>query len=453
MKKKFGYTAYVAAILILLGLIYAHNSVKYSRQVFKATEGRIYTCVDSVPRTDAAIIVLESPIEPSEWLNHQIEMVAKLYHAGKIDQIAITAQSDTIAYNSLTNSTPFHHLTFNELLTLHERLSDRREHDLNVMFRMLDTLAYKYKVPAHRLFLDPEPKRSNYAFYKLRQNFNELREKIKMDSNLLITPASDMRCRLYQASFYGFAAIGLTEDTLTATYSNLLTENNVCKLLIDSLVKTPVSIIPYGSPEYSATYERSVYEDTFGYLLYEYCNQRILGHEEKKQITGNFTGKGIDTLYVEEKLELKDRPWEEINYYLASNNPKIPRLLFSAYNYNEVNLVFEGDLDGNGTDEWGMLHWDANTQWANYHVFTLKNGEWKFLTDDSNLYMPLYFRTSGREAVEPGPKPGYVKINYAIDPLHIPQDRSAIDQDNYCYRDTIVQASYSNLNGCILVVK
>jgi hypothetical protein len=67
--------------------------------------------------------------------------------------------------------------------------------------------------------------------------------------------------------------------------------------------------------------------------------------------------------------------------------------------------------------------------------------------------MPLYFRTSGREAVEPGPKPGYVKINYAIDPLHIPQDRSAIDQDNYCYRDTIVQASYSNLNGCILVVK
>jgi hypothetical protein len=120
---------------------------------------------------------------------------------------------------------------------------------------------------------------------------------------------------------------------------------------------------------------------------------------------------------------------------------------------NEVKLVFEGDLDGNGTDEWGMLHWYSNTQWATYHVFTLKNGEWKFLTDDSKLCMPLYFRTSGREAVEPGPKPGYVKINYAIEELYIPHDMRAIDEDNYCYRDTIVQATYSDLDECIRVVK
>jgi hypothetical protein len=443
MKKKFGYTAYVAAIFILLGLIYAHNSVKYSRQVFTATEGRIYTCVDSVPRTDAAVIVVESPIERSEWLNHQIETVAKLYQAGKIDLIAIVPQSDTTVYDFQADSALFQQLMFaDEQSTLAKRISGRRTHDLNVMLRIVDTLAAKYKVPTHRLFIDPEPKRSNYAFYKLRRTVN-------IHSMLLITPASDMRSKMYQAIFYGFAVIGLTEDTTTSTYLNLLATNKACQLMIENL-KTPSPIIPYNSNAYKYYCGRNS-DDMYGYELYSYSKPRIFGHDEKTKITGNFTGKGIDTLYVEEKLEYKDKPWEESNYYLASNNPQIPKLLLS--DDNEVKLVFEGDLDGNGTDEWGMLHWYSNTQWATYHVFTLKNGEWKFLTDDSKLCMPLYFRASGREAVEPGPKPGYVKINYAIEELYIPHDMRAIDEDNYCYRDTIVQATYSNLDECIRVVK
>jgi hypothetical protein len=135
------------------------------------------------------------------------------------------------------------------------------------------------------------------------------------------------------ALFYGFAAIGLAEDTTTSTCLNLLATNKACQLMIDNL-KTPSPIIPYNSNAYKYYCGRNS-DDMYGYELYSYSKPRIFGHDEKTKITGNFTGKGIDTLYVEEKLEYKDKPWEESNYYLASNNPQIPKLLLSDDNWKK----------------------------------------------------------------------------------------------------------------------
>lgn len=40
-----------------------------------------------------------------------------------------------------------------------------------------------------------------------------------------------------------------------------------------------------------------------------------------------------------------------------------------------IHFVYDGDLDGNGTDEWGYVtEWDTSN-WMCYHAFTNVNGK------------------------------------------------------------------------------
>ena len=139
----------------------------------------------------------------------------------------------------------------------------------------------------------------------------------------------------------------------------------------------------------------------------------VAGHDERDTIVGNFTGKGLDTLYVVASERDTSVDYElSVKYYAVSNNPKIPRVELYGYPNVAPRLVFEGDLDGNGTDEWGYLHTWLNSQWRYYRVFTLVNGRWRYLLKSDKLNTPEWFRASGKDIVEPSGKKGYVKINY-----------------------------------------
>ena len=139
----------------------------------------------------------------------------------------------------------------------------------------------------------------------------------------------------------------------------------------------------------------------------------VAGHDERDTIVGNFTGKGLDTLYVVASERDTSVDFESsVKYYAVSNNPKIPRVELYGHPSVALRLVYEGDLDGNGTDEWGYLHTWLNSQWRYYRVFTLANGRWRYLLESDKLDTPMWFRESGKEVVEPSGKKGYVKINY-----------------------------------------
>lgn len=104
--------------------------------------------------------------------------------------------------------------------------------------------------------------------------------------------------------------------------------------------------------------------------------QTIVAHDEQDAIVGNFTGKGIDILYVEKVVE--DFNLLSIGhgcrYYIASPNKHIPKIEIYGTNFAPPKLVNEGDLDGNGTCEVGYLEtWDCS-QWRYYSIFTLRNG-------------------------------------------------------------------------------
>ena len=167
--------------------------------------------------------------------------------------------------------------------------------------------------------------------------------------------------------------------------------------------------------------------------------QTIDAHDEQDAIVGNFTGKGIDILYVEKVVEdfgslsLGDG----CRYYIASPNKHIPKIEIYGTNFAPPKLVNEGDLDGNGTCEVGYLETWNNSQWRYYSIFTLRNGEWRNLIDGDYMSTCDMFRHSGFEVAEPGLAKGTVLVHYLNwDILEAGEDM----------KDTIVKPTFSRID-------
>ena len=194
-------------------------------------------------------------------------------------------------------------------------------------------------------------------------------------------------------------------------------KNNSHKTDVDSTLVNRKDIEIYGS-RMIRNKEGDVY----------YINS-VKGHDEQDTIIGNFTGQGIDTLYVEtvgldECFESSSVDCDTIvKYYMASSNPNLGKVELLGYYGLAPKLVNEGDLDGNGTCEVGYLPVWRLSQWRIYHLFTYHNGKWANLIDpdfeikdslgtDFILETGYLIRGSGKEIAEPSGRKGWIKINY-----------------------------------------
>lgn len=94
---------------------------------------------------------------------------------------------------------------------------------------------------------------------------------------------------------------------------------------------------------------------------------------EFQSITGRFDGKTVDTL----TLFPLDGDWEdgEFVYYqwvVISKNGTVPS---SIVNSVRPELVYEGDLDRNGCDDWGVLITAIHGAWTTYNIYTCYKGK------------------------------------------------------------------------------
>ena len=138
----------------------------------------------------------------------------------------------------------------------------------------------------------------------------------------------------------------------------------------------------------------------------------ISAHNEQDTIIGNFTGNGLDTLYVTKVVDPSLDRYKATAFYMKSKNPKIPKLELVGIPDAPPKLVNEGDLDGNGTTEVGYLRtWNLG-QWRKYDILTLVNYEWRNLIDGEYLSTPQLFRDSGVEIAEPGKKKGTILVHH-----------------------------------------
>lgn len=148
-------------------------------------------------------------------------------------------------------------------------------------------------------------------------------------------------------------------------------------------------------------------------------------------ITGKFDGNSIDTLIAEPIDTTIDRSlW---NWRIYGKNNTVDTLILSQR--FGVRLIQEGDLDGNGTDEFGVRREAEAGTWDNYCVYTYDKGEWKYLTEPIWTYSDHFYTdlNKGADVVERANQSGYVTVRF-----------SDIRNDDFCIIDTLIPiAPYS----------
>lgn len=142
-------------------------------------------------------------------------------------------------------------------------------------------------------------------------------------------------------------------------------------------------------------------------------------------IAGCFNGVDIDTLLAEPIDTTVDRSlW---NWRIYGKNNTVDTLILSQR--FTVRLIQEEDLDGNGTDEFGIRREAEAGTWDNYCVYTYDNGEWKYLINPIWTYSDHYYTdlNNGNDVVESTNHPDLVRVRF-----------SDIRNDDFCIVDTLI---------------
>ena len=151
----------------------------------------------------------------------------------------------------------------------------------------------------------------------------------------------------------------------------------------------------------------------------------VRGHDERKVIAGMFDGKVFDTLRISAAAETEyvgdnlyvildgkrfkseggmDEEWRFL-WDIVSDKGSVPSLRVFGV---EPLMVYEGDLDHNGSDEFGVLFTWWTSACRTYEVYTFHEGQWRCLIPQVRTAESL--RASGLELVNPGDRPGEVKV-------------------------------------------
>lgn len=103
-------------------------------------------------------------------------------------------------------------------------------------------------------------------------------------------------------------------------------------------------------------------------------------------LVGRFNGVDIDTLIAEPLLSEIDYGNFHFKWQVMAKNNTVKPLMIS--NTIGIHFVREGDLDGNGTDEWGYVTEWPWSCWMFYHAFTNVSGEWQLLIEPTSIWLP-----------------------------------------------------------------
>jgi hypothetical protein len=138
---------------------------------------------------------------------------------------------------------------------------------------------------------------------------------------------------------------------------------------------------------------------------------------KQNAITGDFDGDGVPESLWLVPPRLPEKQTEEnfgecvgkCDCRLAFSNSKLPPITVeSCIGGGPVN---EGDLDGDGADEIGLLPGWWHGCWRGYKVYTFKGAAWKFLVDPISTHCNQW--DAGVDVIAKDPnRPGYVTIHY-----------------------------------------
>ena len=175
-------------------------------------------------------------------------------------------------------------------------------------------------------------------------------------------------------------------------------------VLLGILFMLGCGYISYADNQIKPTYpftRPSFYHYENGYeidTLEHYCDTLI----------GNFSGTGIDTLIAEPISNHSDRGLIDFVIY-SKNGTVAPLYIVQAWS---INMIAEGDLDRNGTDEFGIRLETEVSNWHTYNVFTFRKKKWHTIEPSAFLFSDdFYIKLNwGADAVKPSNEKGYIAI-------------------------------------------
>lgn len=137
-------------------------------------------------------------------------------------------------------------------------------------------------------------------------------------------------------------------------------------------------------------------------------------------LIGNFNGLEIDTLICEPMDSLNPN-YKGFHYKwrVFTKNKTVKDLILENKTIG-IHFVYEGDLDGNGTDEWGYVTEWETSNWMCYHAFTNINGEWQHIIEPTSIWLPhldpqdsISYRITKEDILHPSEDSGFLKVKFS----------------------------------------
>lgn len=392
----------ICAIAMVL-FLYICNTL-----VVKNADGKVFDSLDSINSSEVGLLLGTTPQtriggRKNMFFKYRIDATEELYNAGKIKYILISGDE-----NSLDG--------INEPECMKDSLVARGIPEEVIFldgkgFRTLDSVVRISKVYGVRTYTIISQLFHNERALYLAENLGLDIENIQAYNAK--EPTSAMSMMTYIREY--FARIKMFIDIWTD--------------------KQPINLED-GKPLGIQIFEAKYNSDTFWRDI-----NTIDAHNEQDTIIGNFTGKGVDTLYVETIERESKETGQPVAYYMSSNNKLIPKIELYGFTSAPPKLVNEGDLDGNGICEVGYIHTWMNSQWRYYRIFTLFGKEWRYLVYGDYLDTPEWFRHSGVEVAEPGKQKGTVLIHHYYEGYDETKEEQITE-----IRDTVVVPTFERID-------
>ena len=407
MKKKYFNRLMIAASIVFVVIFIITMSFNYI--VIKNSDGKIYDSLDSIKPAEVGLLLGTTPQtriggRKNMFFKYRIDAAEDLYNAGKIKYIFISGDENSL-------------------------------YGVNEPECMKDSLVAR-GIPKNVIFLDGKGFRTLDSVVRMSKVYG-----VRIFT--IISQRFHNERALYLAEHLGLdvedlQAYNAKEPTSAMSMMTYVREYLArVKMFLDIWTDKQPKSLEDGEPLGNQIIESRFNSDTFWRDI-----NTIDAHNEQDTIVGNFTGRGIDTLYVEmvenPKYNIQNDDMEQMYiYYLSSNNKNIPKIELYGCDAAPPKLVNEGDLDGNGTCEVGYIHTWTMSQWRYYRIFSLVKNEWRYLVEGDYLDTPEWFRHSGVEVAEPGKKKGTILIHHYYEGYDdIKEERIAE------IRDTIVKPTF-----------
>ena len=128
-------------------------------------------------------------------------------------------------------------------------------------------------------------------------------------------------------------------------------------------------------------------------------------------LIGKFNGIDIDTLIAEPIDTTKERALWDWKIY-SKRNSVDTLILTQRVN---VKMIQEGDLDGNGTDEFGIRREIEQGTWDSYFIYSYNNGKWQYLINPIWTYSTHFYEelNNGNDVAERTDTPKILKIRFS----------------------------------------